>query len=93
MRIYLTNLGMYNEGSLHGMWLKLPITDKELQTALVRIVSVVAMRNTSKKYYNLDISITRLTGLSLLSHTPINTFSCRLMGFSHRAIFMWRGWI
>ena len=37
MRIYLTNLGMYNEGTLHGLWLKLPFTGKELQTALERI--------------------------------------------------------
>ena len=37
MQIYLTNLGMYNEGTLHGMWLKLPITDEEIQTALDKI--------------------------------------------------------
>jgi len=28
---------MYNEGRLHGMWLKLPITDEELQSALTKI--------------------------------------------------------
>ena len=37
MRIYLTNLGKYNEGELIGLWLKLPCTDEELQTALKQI--------------------------------------------------------
>ena len=37
MRIYLTNLGKYKEGELLGLWLKLPCTDEELQTALTQI--------------------------------------------------------
>ena len=37
MRIYLTNLGKYNEGELIGLWLKLPYTDEELQAALKQI--------------------------------------------------------
>jgi len=37
LRIYLTNLGKYNEGELVGLWLKLPYTDEELQTALKQI--------------------------------------------------------
>ena len=34
MKIYLTNLGKYNEGKLVGLWLKLPFTDEELNSAL-----------------------------------------------------------
>lgn len=30
MRIYLTNLGKYNEGELVGQWLELPATDEEI---------------------------------------------------------------
>jgi len=30
MKIYLTNLGKYNEGELVGQWLKLPATDEEI---------------------------------------------------------------
>lgn len=31
MRIFLTNLGLYNEGILAGEWLDLPATDEEIQ--------------------------------------------------------------
>ena len=31
MRIYLTNLGLYNEGILSGEWLELPATDEEIE--------------------------------------------------------------
>ena len=37
LRIYLTNLGKYNEGELIGEWLDLPCTDKELEEAKERI--------------------------------------------------------
>ena len=37
MRIFLTNLGKYNEGSLAGEWLKLPCTKEELNAVLQRI--------------------------------------------------------
>lgn len=38
MRIYLTNLGKYNEGYLVGEWVNLPIEDEELKNVLSRIV-------------------------------------------------------
>ena len=41
MKIYLTNLGKYNEGELVGLWLRLPCTDEELQTTL-RIIGIDA---------------------------------------------------
>ena len=37
MRIFLTNLGKYNDGELVGLWLTLPYTDDELQAALMKI--------------------------------------------------------
>lgn len=36
-RIFVTNLGKYNEGELIGEWLKLPFTDDELKNLLNRI--------------------------------------------------------
>lgn len=36
-RIYLTNLGKYNEGTLQGEWVDLPITEEELEKILKRI--------------------------------------------------------
>lgn len=37
MNIYLTNLGKYNEGELIGEWVKLPVSDEELQKVFERI--------------------------------------------------------
>lgn len=37
LRIYLTNLGKYNEGQLIGEWVELPCTDEELEAAKERI--------------------------------------------------------
>lgn len=37
LRIYLTNLGKYNEGELVGEWVDLPISDDELAEVLKRI--------------------------------------------------------
>ena len=37
MKIYLTNLGKYNEGDLVGEWLELPATEKEIEESLKRI--------------------------------------------------------
>jgi antirestriction protein len=36
-KIYITNLGKYNEGKLIGEWLELPATEDELQESLNRI--------------------------------------------------------
>ena len=36
-KIYLTNLGKYNEGELIGEWVDLPTTDDELEEAKTRI--------------------------------------------------------
>lgn len=37
LRIYLTNLGKYNEGQLIGEWVELPCTDEELEAVKERI--------------------------------------------------------
>lgn len=37
LRIYLTNLGKYNEGQLIGEWVDLPCTDEELEAVKERI--------------------------------------------------------
>lgn len=37
LRIYLTNLGKYNEGELIGEWVTLPVTTKELEKVFERI--------------------------------------------------------
>lgn len=37
LRIYLTNLGKYNEGELVGEWVELPATEEELEAVMERI--------------------------------------------------------
>lgn len=37
LKIYLTNLGKYNEGELIGEWVKLPISNEELEKVFERI--------------------------------------------------------
>ena len=37
LRVFLTNLGKYNEGELVGEWLDLPATEEELQAAFQRV--------------------------------------------------------
>ena len=37
MKIFLTNLGKYNEGELVGEWVELPISNEELQEVFKRI--------------------------------------------------------
>lgn len=37
LRIYLTNLGKYNEGELVGEWVELPATEEELEVVMERI--------------------------------------------------------
>ena len=36
LRIFLTNLGKYNEGQLIGEWVELPCTDDELEAVKER---------------------------------------------------------
>jgi len=38
IKIYLTNLAEYNEGRLVGMWVELPLTEKELELAIQSVL-------------------------------------------------------
>lgn len=40
MKIWLGNLGCYNEGELHGEWLTLPMSEEDLEAAIKRICLV-----------------------------------------------------
>lgn len=37
LKVFLTNLGKYNEGELVGKWLELPATDEEIEEVKERI--------------------------------------------------------
>ena len=37
LKVYLTNLGKYNEGALIGEWLALPTSEEEIASAMLRI--------------------------------------------------------
>jgi len=37
LRVFLTNLGKYNEGELVGEWLELPAAEEEVQAAFRRV--------------------------------------------------------
>lgn len=50
LRIYLTNLGKYNEGQLIGEWVELPCTDNELEEAKKRI-GISNESDTNENYY------------------------------------------
>lgn len=47
-RIYIANLGKYNEGELIGEWVNLPITEEELEEVYIRIK--VAHRDEDGEY-------------------------------------------
>ena len=38
MKIYLTNLGKYNDGELVGEWISLPISEEDLNAVFDRIM-------------------------------------------------------
>lgn len=40
MKIYVSNLGKYNEGELVGAWITLPISEEDLQKALTNEVGI-----------------------------------------------------
>ena len=69
MRIYLTNLGKYNEGELVGLWLKLPVTDEELQTVLTKISIGEHYEETFITDYENDL------GLKVDEHTSLSVLN------------------
>jgi len=38
IKIYLTNLAKYNQGTLIGKWLELPLTDEELEIEIREVL-------------------------------------------------------
>ena len=40
LKIYVTNLGKYNEGELKGAWITLPVSEEELQEILINEVGI-----------------------------------------------------
>lgn len=47
MKIFLTNLGKYNEGELIGEWVELPASQEELKKVFERIGTMKNTKNTS----------------------------------------------
>lgn len=73
-RIFVTNLGKYNEGELIGEWLKLPFTDDELKNLLNRI-GISNKPDEHGRYYE-EIFITDyesdIQSLKISEYTNIN---------------------
>ena len=67
MRIYLTNLGKYNEGHLIGEWVDLPISEEELQKVLDRI----GINEEYEEYFITD-SETDLDGIEIGEYSNLD---------------------
>ncbi|MBQ6995593.1 MAG: antirestriction protein ArdA [Lachnospiraceae bacterium] len=67
MRIYLTNLGKYNEGHLIGEWVDLPISNEELQKVLDRI----GINEEYEEYFITD-SETDLDGIEIGEYSNLD---------------------
>jgi hypothetical protein len=65
-KIYLTNLGKYNEGELVGEWLDLPCAQEELQAALNRIDE-----DRHGEHFIADYECDLLPGLKIDEYDPI----------------------
>lgn len=67
IRIYLTNLGKYNEGHLIGEWVDLPISEEELQKVLDRI----GINEEYEEYFITD-SETDLDGIEIGEYSNLD---------------------
>lgn len=69
LRVYVANLGKYNEGELVGEWLDLPATDKEIENCMKNIR--VAEGSDYEEYaihdYECDID-----GVKISEYTPLD---------------------
>lgn len=76
IKIFLTNLGRYNEGILMGEWVKLPIDEEELEAVTKRI----GIRNGYEEYFITDYesSIANLEISEYTSVTEINELATRM---------------
>lgn len=66
MNIYLTNLGKYNEGELVGEWVKLPVSEEELEAVFERI----GINEEYEEYFITDYE-TDITGLKVGEYDSI----------------------
>lgn len=78
IRVYLTNLALYNEGTLHGEWLELPATDEEITDAMRRVLC----RPGDEEYFITDYECK----LPVLVDEYENLY--KLNGFAH-ALTLW----
>lgn len=69
LRIYVANLGKYNEGELVGEWLDLPATDKEIETCMKNIR--VAEGSEYEEYAIHDYEC-NIDGVKISEYTPLD---------------------
>ena len=76
IKIFLTNLGRYNEGILMGEWVKLPVAENELETVLTRI----GIRKGYEEYFITDYesSIANLQIEEYASISEVNELATRI---------------
>lgn len=48
LKVFITNLGMYNEGILCGEWIELPIEEEDLNEVLDKLKFVMKMKTAKK---------------------------------------------
>ena len=76
LKIYLTNLGKFNAGILIGEWIKLPVDEDELESAMKRI----GIRDGYEEYFITDYecSIANLQIEEYASVREVNELATRL---------------
>ena len=67
IKIFVTNLGRYNEGVLQGEWVKLPIPGDKLDEVLARI----GINSTSEEYFITDYE-SSMANLEISEYTSIS---------------------
>ena len=60
MKIFITNLGMYNEGYLVGKWVKLPVSDDKLD----EVLKAIGINEYYEEFFISDFENERIIGLS-----------------------------
>ena len=68
IKIFLTNLGRYNEGVLIGEWVKLPVDESELDAVMKRI----GIRNGYEEYFITDFE-SSISNLNIGEYIPVGT--------------------
>ena len=67
IKIFLTNLGKYNEGVLMGEWVKLPVDEDELEAVMKRI----GIRNGYEEYFITDYE-SSIANLEISEYTSVS---------------------